>query len=97
MKRARMRGVAVVGASSKIGQALLPHLASAGYVAYRLGRENRNSFEGMTTHIFNESNRSFSPHIDSIDAVISLAPLPMIKDVVKMAHSLGAKRIIAFG
>lgn len=29
--------VAVVGASSQIGQALLPHLKTAGYVAYRIG------------------------------------------------------------
>ena len=96
VKQPSMSGIAVVGASSQIGQALLPRLASAGYAAYRIGRENSNGFEGMATHIFNKSNRSFSPHLDSIDAVISLAPLPIIEVVVNMVQSLGAKRIIAF-
>lgn len=89
--------VAVVGASSQIGQALLPRLASAGYLAFRIGREDRSVAEGVTTHVFDELSSSFVPSLDSVDAVISLAPLPSIDVVLKMAHSLGAKRVIAFG
>lgn len=89
--------VAVVGASSQIGQALLPRLASAGYLAFRIGREDRSIAEGVTTHVYDELSRSFVPSLDSVDAVISLAPLPSIEVVLKMAHSLGAKRVIAFG
>ena len=97
MAGSRAKRVAVVGASSQIGLALLPRLASAGYVAYRVGREDRSAAEGITTHVFEESSRSFFPRLDSVDALISLAPLPSIEVVVIMAQALGAKRIIAFG
>lgn len=89
--------VAVVGASSQIGQALLPQLASAGYLVHRIGREDRGAAEGITTHVFDEFSSCFVPGLGSADAVISLAPLPSIDVVLKMAQALGAKRIIAFG
>jgi nucleoside-diphosphate-sugar epimerase len=47
--------------------------------------------------VFDELSSSFVPSLDSVDAAISLAPLPSIDVVLKMAHSLGAKRVIAFG
>lgn len=89
--------VAIVGASSQIGQVLIPRLAAAGYVACRIGREDKGASEGITTHVFDELSGSFVPSLGSADAVISLAPLPLIDVVVKMAQALGAKRIIAFG
>lgn len=89
--------VAVVGASSQIGLALLPRLLSAGYVVYRIGREDRSATEGVTTHVFDEATCHFTPGLGQVDAVISLAPLPSIETVLKMAQSLGAKRVIAFG
>lgn len=89
--------VAVVGASSQIGQVLIPRLEAAGYMACRIGREDRGAAEGMTTHVFDELSGIFIPSLGSADAVISLAPLPSIDVVVKMAKALGAKRIIAFG
>ena len=97
MTEPKAERVAVVGASSQIGQALLSRLVAAGYVSYRIGREDRRSAESITTYIFEESSCSFAPRLDFVDAVISLAPLPSIEVVVKMAQSLGAKRIIAFG
>lgn len=95
--KAKTGRVAVVGASSQIGQALLPRLASAGYLTFRIGREGRSTAEGETTHVFDELSGSFFPRLYSVGAVISLAPLPSIDVVLKMAQSLGAKRIIAFG
>lgn len=89
--------VAIVGASSQIGQVLIPRLEAAGYMACRIGREDRGAAEGVTTHVFDEFRRGFVPSLGSADAVISLAPLPSIDVVVKMAQALGAKRIIAFG
>jgi uncharacterized protein YbjT (DUF2867 family) len=89
--------VAIVGASSQIGQVLIPRLKAAGYVACRIGREDRGAAEGITTHVFDELSGSFVPSLSSADAVISLAPLPSIEVVVRMAQTLGAKRIIAFG
>lgn len=97
MAESRSERVAVVGASSQIGQALLPRLTSAGYLAYRIGREDRGAADGISTHVFDELSGSFVPSLGSADAVISLAPLPSIDIVVKMAQALGAKRIIAFG
>jgi nucleoside-diphosphate-sugar epimerase len=92
----RVEHVAVVGAASQIGLALLPRLAAAGVSAYRIGRENRCD-GGETTHVFDELRGCFTPHLYSADAVISLAPLPSINQVLKMAQVLGAKRVIAFG
>ncbi len=89
--------VAVVGASSQIGLALLPRLQSSGYMVYRIGREHRSAIEGVTTHVFDEVTSEFTPSLSQVDSVISLAPLPLIESVLKMAQCLGAKRIIAFG
>lgn len=89
--------VAVVGASSQIGLALLPRLLSADYAVYRIGREDRSATEGVTTHVFDEATCHFTTGLGQVDAVISLAPLPSIETVLKMAQSLGAKRVIAFG
>ena len=53
--------VAVVGASSQIGLALLPRLLSADYAVYSIGREDRNATEGVTTHVFDEATCHFTP------------------------------------
>lgn len=97
MSESGSQRVAVVGASSQIGQVLIPRLEAAGYLACRIGREDRGAAEGVTTHVFDELSGSFVPSLGSADAVISLAPLPSIDVVVKMARALGARRIIAFG
>lgn len=97
MSKSGAQRVAIVGASSQIGHTLIQRLEAAGYVAYRIGREDRGSANGITTHIFYELSESFVPSLDYADAVISLAPLPSIEVVVKMAQALRAKRIIAFG
>ena len=88
--------VAVVGASSQIGQALLPRLYALGYSVFRVGRQSKNT-SSEVIHIFDESRRSFGPEIKAAEIVISLAPLPSIGAVVNMACALGATRIIAFG
>lgn len=96
MSESGSQRVAIVGASSQIGQVLIPRLEAAGYMACRIGREDKGA-EGVTTHVFDELSGSFVPSLGSADAVISLAPLPSINVVVKMGQALGAKRIIAFG
>ena len=91
-----IRRVAVVGAASQIGRALLPRLAMKEILACGIGREKS---KGVTEaiHVFDEEHGVFNPPLESVDAVISLAPLPSIGLVLKMAEVLGAKRVIAFG
>ncbi len=89
--------IAVVGASSQIGRALLPRLVLAGYEVSRIGRKYKDEAEGIATHVFDDLSGRFSPSLGSAAAVISLAPLPTIDTVVKMARALDAQRIIAFG
>lgn len=96
MTESSAKRVAVVGAASQIGRALLPRLEAEGIHVFRIGRENRKD-DGATTYVFDEQRECFTPPVDSADAVISLAPLPSIDLVLKMAAALGAKRIIAFG
>ena len=97
MTQFKAQRIAVVGASSQIGQILLSRLAFSGYLSYRIGREDRSSSEDTRTHVFQESYGIFVPNLETADVVISLAPLPSIEIVIKMAMALGAKRIIAFG
>jgi nucleoside-diphosphate-sugar epimerase len=88
--------VAVVGASSQIGNALLPQLAAHGITAIRIGRDAATE-NNEITHRFDEDHGSFDPPLQSADAVISLAPLPIIGSVLRMAETLKARRVIAFG
>lgn len=97
MNPPRAGRIVIVGASSQIGRALVPRLASAGHQVSCVGRENRDAIDGGTTHVFDESRGSFVPHLEPADAVISLAPLPTVELVMTMAQALEAKRIIVFG
>lgn len=96
MTEQRVRRVAVVGATSQIGLALMPRLAAKGSLASRIGRESSGNAE-VVTHVFDEQQGCFTPPLSSADVVISLAPLPTIALVLKMAEALGAKRVISFG
>ena len=92
-----IRRVAVVGAASQIGNALLPRLAAQGLVASRVGRATAGDPADGVTHVFDIQRGCFQPELASADAVISLAPLPTIGVVLRMARALGARRVIAFG
>ena len=92
----KVRRVALVGANSQIGQALLPRLAAAGVSSCRIGREPAPN-GADPVYVFDEQRACFNPSLDGADAVISLAPLPIIGTVLKMVEVLGAKRVIAFG
>jgi nucleoside-diphosphate-sugar epimerase len=71
-------------------------LAAKGVLAHRIGRRNAGG-SAEAVHVFDEQRDCFNPPLDSADAVISLAPLPAIGGVLRMAEVLGAKRVIAFG
>ena len=89
--------VAVVGAASQIGKALLPRLAAKGMVASRVGRAAAGEPADGVTHVFDIQRGCFQPELASAEALISLAPLPTIDVVLHMARALGARRVIAFG
>lgn len=88
--------VAIVGAGSQIGVALMPKLRARGCTYFRIGRGSAAT-EGEITHVFDPESRVFSPPLSEVDAVISLAPLPTIPAVLEIAHTLSARRVIAFG
>jgi nucleoside-diphosphate-sugar epimerase len=88
--------VAVVGAASQIGRALLPCLEAAGIETVRIGRQAMPG-EQAPVHVFDEAGCTFAPSLSRVDAVISLAPLPAIGTVLDMAENLDARRVIAFG
>lgn len=96
MKPKSFERVAVVGANSQIGQFLIPRLEANNYIVVRIGRQAFTS-EQQTVHAFDELREEFQPTLTSVNAIISLAPLPHIDSVLKMAACLGAQRIIAFG
>jgi nucleoside-diphosphate-sugar epimerase len=84
--------VAVVGAGSQIGPSLIRRLAASGRTVLPIAR-----ISTPAAYIFDKASGTFSPRLDHADALISLAPLPVISDVVEMAKALKARRIIAFG
>lgn len=86
--------VVVVGASSQIGVALLPLLARHGIEYVRVGRMPDPK---TGTHSFDPEGQNFDVPLGYADAVISLAPLPIIDVVLSMAEVLRASRVIAFG
>lgn len=90
----KLTRIAVVGALSQIGAALLPLLSAQGAEVLRIGRE---SAADTATHRFHDRQRRFDPPLEAADAIISLAPLPVIDAVLRMADALGATRVIAFG
>lgn len=92
-----IRRVAVVGAASQIGQALLPRLARQGLQTYRIGRGDASDAASAPVHVFDARRCCFTPPIDGVDALVSLAPLPVIASVLDMAGVLGVHRVIAFG
>ena len=92
----RFTRVAVVGARSQIGRYLLPRLKTAGCLVFSIGREASHS-DGDQVYAFDEKEAAFTPSLGVVDAIVSLAPLPSIEVVMKMAAALGAMRVIAFG
>ncbi|MEZ5659106.1 MAG: hypothetical protein R3E83_11420 [Burkholderiaceae bacterium] len=88
--------VAVVGASSQIGQALLERLRESGYRAAPIAR-SATAVQGITAHVYDRAEGGFTPHLAGAEALITLAPLPTIGDSIEIARRLGARRIIAFG
>lgn len=92
----RTRRVAVVGARSQIGHFLLPRLRAAGYDPCSIGRAAAPPNEDFI-HVFDPQRAAFVPPLAAVDAVISLAPLPTIDQVLRMASVLHARRVIAFG
>lgn len=89
--------VAIVGAASQIGVALVPKLIASGAQVACIGRTAREAADGLPTHAFDPHSGSFLPPLQGVDALVSLAPLPVIDDVLAMAQVLGARRVIAFG
>ena len=88
--------VAIVGAGSQIGGFLVPRLKEHGVEVCAIGRQDRPG-RGYVVHKFDETRAQFKPPLVGIDAIITLAPLPTINVIMKMASALGAKRLIAFG
>ena len=92
----RIAKVAVVGAGSQIGGFLVLRLKECGVEVCAIGRQDRLG-QSYVVHKFDEARIQFEPPLVGVDAVITLAPLPTINVVMKMASALGAKRLIAFG
>ncbi len=96
MEESGFKNVAVFGAGSQIGKALLDRLEARKINVFRVRQSHPDGYAGPI-HLFDAQNNSFNPPLESVDAIISLAPLPTIGIVIKMAEIAGAKRVIAMG
>lgn len=85
--------ILLFGATSQIGDRLLPNLIKRGYQVYPVSRSvHRSGF-----HTFLEGSDLLNPPLEKADALICLAPLPVIEKVLRVAAPLGIQRVIAFG
>lgn len=94
MKRQFPASVVVVGANSQIGDYLLARLQLAGCAVYRLERQSLQTGNAV---MINVSTAAVDSDRASVDALVSLAPLPLIEQVLSIAERLCCSRVIAFG
>lgn len=89
--------VVIVGASSQIAQVLLPLLTAKDILVHRVTFwKKTKGAEGI--YEYDQARESFTPELlGPVEAIVTLAPLPTIGNVIKMAKMLCAKRVIAFG
>jgi nucleoside-diphosphate-sugar epimerase len=88
--------VAIFGASSPIGVFLRRRLRANAFRFYAVGRQGRASGD-PDVHSFDATRKQFEPPIQSADAVVCCAPLPVVDQAIDAALYLKARRIIAFG
>ncbi|MFK8068595.1 MAG: NAD-dependent epimerase/dehydratase family protein [Gammaproteobacteria bacterium] len=93
-------GIVVTGATSLIGQFLLPQLRNEGYKIYALTRSEINRSKVKNTsnewRHYDGSLKSITPKISNTNILIHLAPLYSLPDIIEELASLGGERIIAF-
>lgn len=92
-------GVIVTGATSQIGQFLLPRLAAAGYRVFALSRRPPPAAMGaaITWVQADVATPAPLPDIGAVRTLIHLAPLWLLPGYVESAARLGVRRVLAFG
>jgi nucleoside-diphosphate-sugar epimerase len=92
--------IIVTGATSIIGQFLLPKLANFGYEVHAISRSNGSkrvaTEKDIVWHSINISRPEQLIHL-SADALVHLAPLWLLPPLLPVLDSLGIKRVIGFG
>ncbi|MCP5181411.1 MAG: NAD-dependent epimerase/dehydratase family protein [Pseudomonadales bacterium] len=92
----RLRHVGVIGVSSHVAPAVIGALSEAGFQVTGFSRSGETR-AGITAVRYDDDSGTFSPHPGRLDALVNLAPLPLVASVLRMASLLGASRLIAFG
>ncbi|MEZ5552625.1 MAG: NAD-dependent epimerase/dehydratase family protein [Pseudomonadales bacterium] len=88
--------MAVLGVSSQLGVPLVLALSKAGHQVSGISRAT-TARAPCDIHVYDPDTHKFKPPLAGVTAIISLAPLPNIPDVLDIATALHATRIIAFG
>lgn len=92
--------IIVTGATSIIGQFLLPKLANSGYEVHAISRNDRSSSITTEKNIFwHSSDISNSEQLPRhpANALVHLAPLWLLPPLLPVLNSLQLKRVIGFG
>ena len=97
MNSSTPRTVAIVGITSQLGLSIEKHLHTAGYSVVGVSRRSRLKTD-VPMHVFDPESHTITPPLPSISILISLAPLPAIRDILSTVDkTAGLERIIAFG
>ncbi|WON72797.1 NAD-dependent epimerase/dehydratase family protein [Nitrosospira sp. Is2] len=92
--------IIVTGASSIIGQFLLPKLATSGCEVHAISRNNRSGLIATEKNLFWHSSDISDPEQLprlSANALVHLAPLWLLPPLLPVLDSLQLKRVIGFG
>jgi GT2 family glycosyltransferase/nucleoside-diphosphate-sugar epimerase len=95
-------GIILTGATSQIGYFLIPRLREAGYAVHAISRKpappNALSDDSATWHEIDIARDANALNkIDGATALIHLAPLATLPQLIDTAARMGIRRIVAFG
>ena len=92
--------IIITGATSIVGQFLLPRLAAAGNEVYAISRKSSSNLVTIHKNIFWHSSDISHPEqlrFPSASALVHLAPLWLLPPLLPILDSLQVRRVIGFG
>ncbi len=89
--------VIVTGASSQIGDFLLPLLQKEHHHVYALSRTVQNNTMATWIQTNISQPETIAKSLPEADVLIHIAPIPLLPPLLKILKQKGIKRIIAFG
>lgn len=93
--------VIVSGATSQVGELLLPHLVKADYEVHVISRKPvdalHNESSKFVAHRFDPAIHVLKPKVEDAEILVHLAPLWVLPEIMHVLAGCGIHRLVAFG